>query len=380
MNRSKLTTPAVLYDATLSQLEQIMHQWKQPAFRARQIYRHLYVNHTGNIADMTDLSKNLRQQLTNTMPIGNLQLHDLQTADRGKTRKALFTTQDGHPIETVLIGYRDRVTVCVSTQIGCSMGCTFCATGKLGLQRNLTTGEIVEQVLWAARESRTMPADVGTTFNVVFMGMGEPFANYDNWWAAVERLHDPDGFNLGARRMTVSTVGIVPGIKRLAAESLSINLAISLHAPDDTLRNELVPVNRRYPIDTILQAAYEYTVQTHRRVSFEYVLMQDYNDHPSYAHILVQRLQAFSKPKQALLFHINLIPWNPIPGMPLSSSSFKQVEAFQCIIQDAQIPCTVRVERGTGIAAACGQLAGKAGQERTRTCIEEPHPLPITIA
>jgi 23S rRNA (adenine2503-C2)-methyltransferase len=362
------TTLHTLYDATLAELEQMMKQWGQPAFRARQLYRHLYINHTNDVADMTDLPNKLRQHLSDSTLCGNLQPVGHQTADNGKTRKVLFTTADGHQIETVLIGYPDRTTVCVSTQAGCGMGCVFCATGKLGLQRNLTTGEIVEQAIWAARESRTMPADVGETFNIVFMGMGEPFANYDNWWAAVERLHDPNGFNLGARRMTVSTVGLVPGIERLAAAALPINLAISLHAPDDTLRNELVPVNRRYPIADLLQAAYNYTRKTHRRVSFEYVLMQQYNDQPDHAQRLVEQLKRFAKPKQTLLFHINLIPWNPIPGTPLDSSSMQRVTHFQQIIQAAHIPCTVRVERGTGIAAACGQLAGNTAQERTKLC------------
>ena len=184
------------------------------------------------------------------------------------------------------------------------------------------------------------------------MGMGEPFANYDRWWRAVERLHDPQGHNMGARNLTVSTVGLVPGIRRLAAESLPINLAISLHAPDDTLRSEMMPINRRYPIAALLDAAREYIAKTNRRVSFEYVLLQGKNDAPEQAAELAKLLQG-------MLCHVNLIPWNPVPGAPLGRSEQAHVLRFQQVLQDAGIACTVRVERGVAIAAACGQLAGE---------------------
>jgi 23S rRNA (adenine2503-C2)-methyltransferase len=254
------------------------------------------------------------------------------------------------------------------------MDCVFCATGRLGLLRNLSPGEILEQVLWAARELRTIEprtknqepaardAVLGSRFsvltNVVFMGMGEPFANYDRWWQAVERLHDPQGFNMGARSLTVSTVGLVPGIRRLAGESLPINLAISLHAPDDELRSEMMPINRRYPIAELLKATQEYIAQTNRRVSFEYVLLQGKNDSPEQAEALARLLAEQGVPNRALLYHVNLIPWNPVPGTPLGRSEQARVLRFQQILQDHGIPCTVRVERGVAIAAACGQLAG----------------------
>jgi 23S rRNA (adenine2503-C2)-methyltransferase len=249
------------------------------------------------------------------------------------------------------------------------MGCVFCATAKLGLLKNLSPGQIVAQALWAARTLREMRADPDRfgippalheslpehLTNLVFMGMGEPFANYDRWWAAVERLHDPKGFNFGARRMTVSTVGLVPGIRRLAGEDLPINLAISLHAPDDTLRGELMPVNRRYPIADLLDATRDYTEQTRRRVSFEYVLMQGSNDSPEQAAHLARLLRG-------LLCHVNLIPWNPVPGTPLGRSERQRVLAFQNVLLEHNIACTVRVERGVEIAAACGQLAGQNEQ------------------
>jgi 23S rRNA (adenine2503-C2)-methyltransferase len=354
-----------LYDATLPQLEQIMQEWKQPAFRARQLYRQAYINLSQDFSTMTDLPQVLRERLAANLRNSNLHLTHVQTAENGLTRKALFTLHDSVIIETVLLIYHDRQTVCVSTQAGCGMGCTFCATGQAGLQRNLTTGEIVEQVLWAAREIQTLsnePQTSNTTLNVVFMGMGEPFANYDNWWSAVERLHDPKGFNLGARHMTVSTVGLVPGICRLAHEPLPINLAISLHAPDDELRNQLVPVNRRYPIAAVLDAACDYIASTNRRVSFEYVLLHGYNDQPEHAHRLAQQLRKAPMPGPTFLFHVNLIPWNAVPGMPLGSSAQKRITAFQHIVQEYNIACTVRVERGTEIAAACGQLAGTQQQ------------------
>jgi 23S rRNA (adenine2503-C2)-methyltransferase len=241
------------------------------------------------------------------------------------------------------------------------MGCVFCATGKLGLLRNLSSGEIVEQVLWAARELQSTASTIATVpslTNLVFMGMGEPFANYDRWWAAVERLHDPQGFNMGARNMTVSTVGLVPGIRRLAQEQLPINLAISLHAPDDELRSALMPVNRRYPIATLLAATRDYIAQTNRRVSFEYVLLQGRNDSPQQARMLAEQLWASATGTGPLLYHVNLIPWNPVPGTPLGRSERKRVLDFQQVLQEQNIPCTVRVERGVEIDAACGQLAG----------------------
>jgi 23S rRNA (adenine2503-C2)-methyltransferase len=285
-------------------------------------------------------------------------------------------------VESVLMVYPDRATVCVSTQAGCAMDCVFCATGRLGLLRNLSPGEILEQVIWAARELRTIeprtknqePIEhdtvLGSRFsvltNVVFMGMGEPFANYDRWWQAVERLHDPLGFNMGARSLTVSTVGLVPGIRRLAGEALPINLAISLHAPDDELRSEMMPVNRRYPIATLLEATQEYIARTNRRVSFEYVLLQGKNDSPEQAEALAKLLSGQGADKGMpgthrrvpLLCHVNLIPWNPVPGTPLGRSEQARVLRFQQVLQARGIPCTVRVERGIAIAAACGQLAG----------------------
>lgn len=351
----------MLYNATLPELTALMRAWNQPAFRARQLYRQLYVRLASAPDSMTDLPLALRERLAAETRMGSLELVRLQRADDGLTRKALFALPDGSVVETVLMIYPDRATVCVSTQAGCAMGCVFCATGKLGLLRNLSSGEIVEQVLWAARELQSTASTIATVSsltNLVFMGMGESFANYERWWAAVERLHDPQGFNMGARNMTVSTVGLVPGIRRLAQEQLPINLAISLHAPDDELRSALMPVNRRYPIATLLAATRDYIAQTNRRVSFEYVLLQGRNDSPQQARMLAEQLWASATGTGPLLYHVNLIPWNPVPGTPLGRSERKRVLDFQQVLQEQNIPCTVRVERGVEIDAACGQLAG----------------------
>lgn len=394
-----------LYDLRLPELEQLLHSWGQPAFRARQLYRQLYVNLADQPATMTDLPLALRERLASATTLGALRLERVQEADGGLTRKALFRLRDGAVLETVLMIYPERATVCVSTQAGCAMGCDFCATGRLGLLRNLTSGEIIEQAIWASRELRRWQAtqtnqppgsrppsryaltsdfdddgqwwggegerfserithQVGRVTNLVFMGMGEPFANYDRWWAAVERLHDPQGFNLGARSMTVSTVGLVPGIRRLAAAPLPISLAISLHAPDDELRSAMMPVNRRFPLADLFEATRAYIQATGRRVSFEYVLLQGRNDHPHQAQALAKLLRGQSLSKgPPLLCHVNLIPWNPVPGTALGRSERERVLAFQRILLDYGVACTVRVERGVAIAAACGQLAGAAPSE-----------------
>ncbi len=359
-----------------------MRDFGQPAYRARQLYRQLYAGLADDPRAMTDLPLALRERLAAETRLGTLELARVQTADNGLTRKALFRLPDGAVVETVLMVYPDRATACVSTQAGCAMGCVFCATGKLGLLRNLSAGEIVQQALWAAREvqrverrvhdwgtlnrdadrwasdeaQRSTPnAELSTRrlTNIVFMGMGEPFANYDRWWQAVERLHDPQGFNMGARSMTVSTVGLPPGIRRLAGERLPVNLAISLHAPDDALRAELMPINRRYPLADLLAATREYIAATRRRVSFEYVLLQGRNDRPEQADALADLIGG-------MLCHVNLIPWNPVPGAPLDRPTWGRVLAFQRVLQTRNIPCTVRVERGLAIAAACGQLAGSS--------------------
>lgn len=355
-----------LYNLSPAQLEELLKSFGEPAFRARQIYRQLYVNVAGSFDEMTDLSKKLREKLAADTDLFTLQFKRQQQGDDGLTRKAVFALPDGSPVESVLMVYPDRATVCVSSQSGCPMACTFCATGKLGFLHDLTSGQIIEQVMWAVRELRKIRSEKPDQVdelpkhlsNVVFMGMGEPFNNYDNWWAAVDRLHDPNGFNMGARNFTVSTVGLVPGILKLAEEKLQVNLAISLHAPDDDLRLDMMPVNKKYPIRDLMDAVRTYIDKTNRRVSFEYVLLEQKNDLPEHA----ERLAKLLRQPTPILCHVNLIPWNPVPGTPLSRSNRKRVIDFQQVLQNRGVPCTVRVERGTEIAAACGQLAGATAE------------------
>ena len=352
----KSTKPS-LYNLSPAEIEKLLKGWGEPAFRARQIYRQLYVNLVGSPEEMTDLPAPLRKRLAEETTMGTLTATRVVTGDHGMTRKALFALPDGSPVESVLMVYPDRATVCVSSQSGCPMACVFCATGKLGFLHDLTPGQIVEQVMWAARELRAisnLKSQISNLSNVVFMGMGEPFNNYDNWWTAVERLHDPKGYNMGARNFTVSTVGLIPGIQRLAKEKLQVNLAISLHAPDDELRTGMMPVNKRYPIADLMAAARDYAEATHRRVSFEYVLLKEKNDFPEQA----GQLAILLREPRPMLCHVNLIPWNPVPGTPLGRSDRRRVLAFQEVLERHHVPCTVRVERGVNIGAACGQLAG----------------------
>ncbi len=360
------TSKPSLYNLTPADLEALVNGWGQPAFRAKQIYRHLYVNMVDDVAAMTDLPQALRERLAAETCFHSLKVGRVHEGDEGMTRKALFHLPDGSPVETVLMVYTDRATVCVSSQSGCPMACVFCATGKLGHLHDLTPGQIVEQVMWAERELRKIReirdagCEIRKLTNIVFMGMGEPFNNYANWWAAVERLHDPKGYNMGARNFTVSTVGLVPGIKKLADEALPINLAISLHSPDDELRTAMMPVNKRYPIKELIDSVREYTEKTHRRVSFEYVLLKEKNDFPEQAQRLADLLEVDGgrNGHRYILCHVNLIPWNPVPGTPLGRSDRDRVNRFQEVLERNGVPCTVRVERGVAIGAACGQLAG----------------------
>lgn len=351
-----------LLDWTLGELTVWLVGHGEAPYRARQLFKHLHVHQATDFDEMTDLPAGLRARLTQTAQIGNLHLTAVQEGDGGLTRKALFQLPDKAPVESVLMVYPDRATVCVSSQSGCPMACVFCATGRIGFLHDLTPGQIIEQVYWAARELRRPPFVNRTLTNIVFMGMGEPFNNYANWRKAVEILHDPAGFNFGARNFTVSTVGLIPGIRKLADDPLPINLAISLHAADDNLRTELMPVNKRYPVAELLAAAREYTEKSGRRVSFEYVLLQHKNDSPEQADLLAERLLASGIRRE--LMHVNLIPWNPVPGTALARPQRRRVTAFQARLHARAIPCTVRVERGVNIAAACGQLAGTIAESQ----------------
>ena len=264
-----------------------------------------------------------------------------------QTVKTLFRLWDDRPIEAVLMLYDRRRTLCISTQSGCAMGCVFCATGQMGFKRHLSSGEIVAQVLHYARQLKAQGERVT---NVVVMGMGEPFHNYTNTLAAIDRLNDADGFNLGARHFTISTVGLVPMILKFAEEKRQINLAVSLHAPDDERRGAMMPVNKKYPVDVLLDACRKYVDLTGRRITFEWALIRDVNDSPEVAHQLAKKLKG-------LLCHVNVIPLNPTQRYHGQATTRERAVAFQAALQAEGIPCTIRIRRGIDIQAGCGQLA-----------------------
>ena len=335
------------YDLDRSQLEELVDEVAPgaPSYRVNQLWDGLH-RRLLEPAEVTELPSSLRSALSGHPALAPaLTLSADTSADAGTTRKWLWRLADGARIETVLMCYPNRATVCVSTQAGCAMGCGFCATGQAGFTRNLRVGEIVEQVARAARAASEIERRVS---RVVFMGMGEPLANYEPTWAAIERLHHD--FALSARHLTVSTVGMVPGIRRLADEDLPVNLAVSLHAANDEKRNTLVPINRRYPLEALADACRFYLARKNRRLSFEWALIAGENDWPGDA----AELAAYARPLRA---HVNLIPLNPTPGYPVVGSSPAAVRSFRDRLRDLGVNVTVRQTRGRSIDAACGQLA-----------------------
>ena len=335
-----------LLDLSYPQLVQLVVEWGQPRFRATQIWRWVYRALTDAPQEMTNLPSDMRQRLAEETTVRRIKPVETLVAEDGLTSKVLFQAYDGHYVEAVLMRYTNRNTVCVSSQLGCALDCKFCATGQGGFIRNLSTGEMTAQVLYFARHLREQNAHVT---NVVFMGMGEPLLNYEAVWRAILNLNDREGLALGARRFTVSTVGIVPGIERLARESLALGLAVSLHAPDDELRDRLVPANRTYPLARLLQAVKFYIERTGRRVSFEYALAAGINDSEEHARRTAKLLSG-------LLAHVNLIPLNPTRGCDYVPSSREAILRFQEILVQGRIATTVRLRRGADIDAGCGQL------------------------
>jgi 23S rRNA (adenine2503-C2)-methyltransferase len=317
----------------------------EPRYRVEQVWRGLYAQLAGP-GELTTLPRPLRARLDEALPAALTLVTD-RVSDGGDTVKFLWELDGGARVETVLMLYPGRATVCVSSQAGCAMACGFCATGQAGFERHLTAGEIVEQVVRAARHAR----DGGRRLsNVVYMGMGEPLANEAATWSSIERLHAELG--LSARHLTLSTVGVVPGIRRLAERPLPVNLAVSLHAADDARRDELVPLNRRYPIEALMAACADYLRATGRRLSFEWALMDGVNDRPGDAAGLARLCH-----RLPLAAHVNLIPLNPTPGWPTVGSPPDRVRAFRSWLTDAGVNATIRRNRGTDIEAACGQLA-----------------------
>lgn len=363
------TLPSILELSKL-ELSDSLEALDQPKYRSEQVWRAIYKEGRSSFDDMTNLSKDLRGILAQNYSIGNAATVISKKSADSSTDKILFKLPDGELIETVLMRYepdghrRGRKTVCVSTQAGCALGCTFCATGQQGFRRNLTPGEITEQVLTMERlalaedkeeiqaGTRSRGELQGVT-NVVFMGMGEPLANYENMMESIRVLNDPKGIGIGARHITVSTVGLVPGIKKLAKENIQINLAVSLHAPDNETRSETMPVNKRYPIEELIEACKYFVTETNRRIFIEYVLLKGQNDTSMHANKLGRILKD-------LLCHVNLIPVNPTDDGPYHRTTYKEAQRFQSDLKTFNVPSTVRMEKGIDIDAGCGQLRDRA--------------------
>ena len=347
-------------DLTLTHLEELTTRLGAPAYRSKQIRHWVYSGLASSFDEMANLPKGLRQRLSDEITLRAVSPKYEAVSSDG-TVKMLFSLRDGKTIESALMRYstvkgHSHNTVCVSTQVGCPIGCPFCATGQQGFERNLTPGEIIDQALYFARRLRD--EDGSAVDNIVFMGMGEPFLNFDAIWQAVETLNSPDGFGLGARQMTISTAGIVPGIRQLAHEGLQVGLAVSLHAADDALRNKLVPINRKYPLEKLMTACRDYIEATGRRVSFEYALFEGLNDSAEDARALGRLIKG-------MICHVNLIAGNPTSDAEFRASGKGAVLAFQAELQLRHIPCTLRVKRGIDIDAGCGQLRSRmAGRSK----------------
>ncbi|MGI8335451.1 23S rRNA (adenine(2503)-C(2))-methyltransferase RlmN [Actinomadura scrupuli] len=346
--------PRHLADLTSAERRAAVAELGEKPFRADQLSRHYFSRLVDDPAEMTDLPEALRDRLVAELLPTLLTPVREMTADRGMTSKALYKAFDGTLIESVLMRYPERVTMCVSSQAGCGMNCPFCATGQAGLTRNLSTGEIVEQVVAGARALARgkIAGGPGRVSNIVFMGMGEPLANYRAVLGAVRRITDPapGGLGISQRSVTVSTVGLVPAIEKLAAERLSVRLAVSLHAPDDELRDTLVPINTRWKVGEVLDAAWAYAETSGRRVSIEYAMIRDINDQAWRADLLGRLLKGH-------LVHVNLIPLNPTPGSKWTASRPEDEREFVARLEAHGVAVTVRDTRGREIDGACGQLA-----------------------
>jgi 23S rRNA (adenine2503-C2)-methyltransferase len=341
--------PVTVYDLTVDQLRDKLQELGAPTYRAQQVYDWVYTHKVTGYEQMTNLPSALRAQLAESLPFTTMKPVRELVTDNGDTYKLLYETFDGQFVETVLMLYRERATVCVSCQVGCAVGCAFCATGLGGLTRNLTAGEIVQQTVDAARRAGELGRPLT---NLVMMGMGEPLQNYVDTMRFIEIIHDSRGLNFGARRITISTSGVVPRIDALAAEPYQVNLAVSLHAPNDELRSQLVPINKRWPVAELMAACDRYIEKTGRRISFEYALMNGVNSSDEIARELGVLLKG-------RLCHVNVIPFNPVDVLEFERPDPAGIERFAEVLRESGIPTTVRYSRGVEIAAACGQLRAK---------------------
>ena len=345
------------YDLSVEELAEKLGSLDAPAFRAKQMYNWGYEHYVSSYGDMKNIPTSLQEQLEDALPFATMKLVDQQVTDNGDTYKLLYETFDGQVVETVLMLYPDRATVCVSCQVGCAVGCAFCATGLNGLTRSLTAGEMVQQTIDAARQSKKLGRSLT---NLVMMGMGEPLQNYAETMKFINIIHDPRGLNFGARRITVSTSGIVPRIDALAEEPLQLNLAVSLHAPNNELRGQLVPINGRWPVEDLLAACDRYIAKTGRRISFEYALMNGINNSDEIANELGQLLRG-------RLCHVNVIPFNPVEVLNFERPTVQMIDRFAEIVQSHGVPTTVRYSRGVEIDAACGQLRARYEANRGKS-------------
>lgn len=357
-----MTHPLFIYNLELSDLQNLFAEIGEPSYRAGQVWQGLYQQYWNQPDEFTNLPKTLREKLGHLLQFDVLTPIKYLDSSDGDTRKTLFQTHDKRLIEAVLMKYdpsthrgQGRRTLCISSQAGCAMGCVFCATGQMGFKRHLTSGEIVAQVMYYARMLHEQEEKVT---NIVLMGMGEPFHNYDNVMAAIDRLNNPEGYNFGARRFTISTVGLVSKIRKFADEKRQVNLAISLHAAEDEARGTIMPVNKRNNISKLLEACRYYVDQTGRRITFEWALISGVNDTEEVARKLATRLKG-------LMCHVNAIPLNPTTGYQGRATDRQSAARFKATLEQAGIPCTIRMRRGIDIQAGCGQLAGSPSAPST---------------
>ncbi len=349
-----MNLPTTVYDLTLSELKTWVAEQGQPPYRANQIFESVYHRGLEDPVSWKQLPLDFRQACIRRLSGPTLAPAEKQNSADG-TWKWLSKLQDGQYLETVLIPSDSRKTICVSTQVGCAYGCAFCASGMKGFRRNLTAGEIVQQVVLIDRHLKSVPGtEIGTghqnrVSNIVFMGMGEPLANFDSLLKAIRILNAPEGLNIGARKITISTVGLIPMIERLGKEGLQLELSVSLHAPNDELRGRLMPVNRKYPVKQLIEACRAYVRATKRLITFEYILIDQVNDGPEQAKELAVLLRG-------LLCKVNLIPCHPIPEVLFKRPPLDRMLAFERILREKKITCTLRRSRGLDIEGACGQL------------------------
>jgi 23S rRNA (adenine2503-C2)-methyltransferase len=353
-----LVNQVCITDLTPEQIHELVAGLGESEYRARQLLRWLYQEFASSYDEMTDLPKTLRQKLARETRLHSLvPVREVVSSDG--TVKTLFTLADGRTIESALMYYpaavgRERYTVCLSTQVGCAIGCPFCATGQQGFERNLTQGEMIDQVLYFSRQLKDQDKDSHIT-NIVFMGMGEPLANYDTLWSALAMITSPEGLGLGARHITISTAGLVPQIRRLSQEPLQVGLAVSLHASENALRNKLVPLNKKYPLEQLIPECREYFRKTGRRPSFEYILFAGVND-------TIEQARSLARLLAKLNCHVNLIPANPSNNKAYTTPLPKAVLAFEKELTQLHIKCTLRAGMGVDIEAGCGQLRSRFGK------------------